>query len=501
MLLIGLVLTGATGCTGQGKEQKEGNHPLKANSSQHQLVQDGNAFQLKQIAINELKVRHKGDRVLVDLNLGENPDEFLDALWRQLLGAEIPLEIKEKISKEWEQRYKWRRIDVALALAKEAGVKVSFEYSDPWVDQPELIAPFHKTSKRELGAVCMFFFNCPDGVNGKMSWANNHAPGMKFPDDLLKLDDSDSGYLTPKNKGFWAMELRDATYAGLDFLLLNTYGPDIEGDKMQTFKDALEHLEEDGHESLVKIGLFDDTWTWGKPYFGPHWKQVPDMEKPVECVDLIYNSKWKPFFSQVPRKHWYLYDGKPVIYFYNGGTIQNRHNAAEVFRGLKQRFKADFGVEPFLCVDGAFNKAGVKDVVDQTFKWFSIAEQIEDATVVHKNVSMSHAMVRWDATSRSNGQVERQLQEGDLIYKNGDMLKKFLDETQDKDLAIIATWNDLGEGTGINRCFDYYWDGQFQKPSVFMDMIRASQQGERLLTPSKLEQMKRLKAEETPTIH
>jgi hypothetical protein len=81
------------------------------------------------------------------------------------------------------------------------------------------------------------------------------------------------------------------------------------------------------------------------------------------------------------------------------------------------------------------------------------------------------------------------------------LLLKFLDETQDKDLAVVATWNDLGEGTGMNRCFDYYWDGRFQKPSVFMDMIRASQEGTKLLSEEELARINRKGAEKTPTIH
>lgn len=336
----------------------------------------------------------------------------------------------------------------------------------------------------------MFFFNCPDGVNGKMSWANTHAPGMKIPAEICKIDEQDSGYYNPKNKGFWNMELMDAHYAGLQFLLLNVYGPDIEGQKMDPLKAALKHIESSGIENPIKIGLFDDTWTWGKPYFSDHWKQIPDMEKPLECVNLIYESKWKPFFTGIPRQHWYLFEGKPVIYFYNAGTVENRHNGAEVFRGLKARFKEDFGVEPYLCVDSAFMKPGVKEVADQSFVWFSLGKAHEAFTKTAGGKTLSHAMVRWDSTSRSNKQVEREANDKDLLYKNGDLLKVFLDDTQNDDLAVLATWNDLGEGTGINRCYDYYWDGQFHAPTVFMDMVRASQSGETLLTAKERGELK-----------
>ena len=56
-------------------------------------------------------------------------------------------------------------------------------------------------------------------------------------------------------------------------------------------------------------------------------------------------------------------------------------------------------------------------------------------------------------------------------------LKRLLNETHDSDLVVLATWNDLGEGTGINRCYDYYWGDQWQRPTHFMELIRASQEG------------------------
>lgn len=502
-LLLSILASGCVTDQQPPRDDSSSSSKVMSSEKRHQ------GFQLKAVDVQSLTVRKasregsgKASRkTLVDVNLGNSPEVFIHALWRQTKGEDPSEAQVQALLKKWQDHPRWRRIDVALEVCEQTQTEAVFEYSDPWQEQIELKYRPIKTVSRDLGAVCMFFFNCPDGVNGKMSWANNHAPGMKVPDDICRLEPKDSGYYHPNSKGFWGMELRDASYAGLDFLLLNAYGPDIEGDKLQPLQQALEHLEKESPEKIVKLGLFDDTWTWGKPYFSDHWKQVPDMEQAVECVNLIYESKWKPFFEAIDRRHWYLFEGRPVIYFYNGGTIKNRHNAAEVFRGLKARFKKDFGVEPYLCVDSAFLKPGVKQVADQHFSWFSLGKSIESSSVTSGGKSLSHAMVRWDSTSRANGQVERKLNSKDLLEKNGDLLKKFLDETQKSDMAVLATWNDLGEGTGINRCFDYYWDGTFQSPAVFMDMIRTSQGGERLLTASELERLNAKQAAEVPTIH
>jgi hypothetical protein len=40
---------------------------------------------------------------------------------------------------------------------------------------------------------------------------------------------------------------------------------------------------------------------------------------------------------------------------------------------------------------------------------------------------------------------------------------------------MIATWNDLGEGTGIEHNYDYYAEGAWLPPNAFMQRIRASQ--------------------------
>jgi hypothetical protein len=459
-----------------------------------------NAFKLTSVDLELITIKKSEDKVIVDVNLGHGHRETLQAYWKQMTGTTLLEAELLSWAQKWDAHPRWRRIDVAIQLAKQAQVSPEFKYSDPWVEQPLLSTkPIQKNVKRDLGAVGMFFFNCPDGVNGKMSWANNHTPGMKTPAGICKIDEKDNGYYSPKNKGFWNMELMDAHYAGLQFLLLNTYGPDIEGNKLEPLREALKHIESSDLETPVKIGLFDDTWTWGKPYFGPHWKQIPDMEKPSECVDLIYESKWKPFFSGIPRQHWYLFEGKPLIYFYNAGTVENRHNGAEIFRLLKARFKQDFGVEPYLCVDSAFMKPGVKEVADQSFVWFSLGKAHADFTKSARGKTLSHAMVRWDSTSRSNKQIEREGNAQDRLYKNADLLKVFLDDTQNDDLAVIATWNDLGEGTGINRCYDYYWDGKFHSPTVFMNMVRASQAGETLLTATERDKLQT--TEQKPPAH
>lgn len=417
---------------------------------------------------------------VVDVNLGNTPQKNIQAVLFQLTGKLPPKEEVEKWMALLNENPKLRRIDIAVKMAESLGKTPRYEYSDPWQKQPRLLTAPDKRVKRELGAVCMYFFGCPGGVNGKMGWANNHAPGMDKPSEICKMNPEDSGYYNPENPGFWLMELLDARYAGLQFLLLNTYGPDLKGNALGSLNKALLQIDSMGLDKPIKIGLFDDTWTWGQPHFDDFWKQRPDMLNAEACAKTLFEAKWKPFFSAIPRKHWYLFKGRPLIYFYNSGTIQNRYNSAPVFKLMKKMFKDEYGVEPYLCSDDAFWGSDTENYADNRFKWYSLNKSADEASFKMNDVILAHSMVRWDSTARENKQVERAGKTSDKIYKDDVFLKRLLNETHDSDLVVIATWNDLGEGTGINRCYDYYWGGQWQRPTHFMELIRASQEGKML---------------------
>jgi hypothetical protein len=86
---------------------------------------------------------------------------------------------------------------------------------------------------------------------------------------------------------------------------------------------------------------------------------------------------------------------------------------------------------------------------------------------------IDHAMVRWDSVGRDRpGETAT---EHDRLVKDSALLKRVLVDSSDADILVLATWNDLGEGTGINRNYDYYVGGRWLEPDHFMRLIRASQ--------------------------
>jgi hypothetical protein len=408
----------------------------------------------------------------VDVNLGNAPEAFVRAAHCQITGREPPHDVVASWSNRLRQDAHVRRVDVVRSIAADAKREIKLSYSDPWASQPELLDAPARRSKRDIGAVLMFFFHCPGGTNCDMSWANTHAVGMDAQHPLLGMGPGKSAYYVPSEPGFWRRELLDAKYAGLQFLMLNTYGPDIADGQLAPLAKALASLDQP-----IQVALFDDTWTWGQPYFGEFWRQKPDLRDPDKAAATLYEAKWKPFFQQVDRSHWYRFKGRPFIYFYNSGTLEPRERSAAVLSRMKARFKADFGEEPFVDVDTAyFGDQDMPRVADARFTWMTLNLPDKFSRSHLNGHVIDHAMVKWDAVGRDRpGQIANG---GDRLIKDGEVLKQVLANTNDAELLILATWNDLGEGTGVHRNYDYYAGGRWLEPDYFMRIIRASQSGQ-----------------------
>jgi len=112
-------------------------------------------------------------------------------------------------------------------------------------------------------------------------------------------------------------------------------------------------------------------------------------------------------------------------------------------------------------------------VADQKFKWYTFTLPTKRSRSTMNGVTMDHAMVKWDPVGRDRPGTTAK--PGELLVKDASVLEKVLADSSDADLLVLATWNDLGEGTGINRNYDYYSEGKWLRPDHFMQAIRKSQ--------------------------
>ncbi len=421
----------------------------------------------------------------VDVDLGNSISSFIQAAYEQINGTVPSAAVISQQTANFSNPY-WRRIDTVNTFLNQANKNLPRVYSDPWVsDNPLTTAPCKNVS-RDVGAVCMFFFGCVGGTNCQMDWANTHANGMNVAAGILGYGGSPTGiYNSGVNTGFWYRELMDARYAGLQFLMPNVYGPDLTGNSISNLAAALANIAGQGLSSQVKIALFDDTsgWSGGSP---PPFNNVPSFSNPSAAASAIFNDKWKPFFQAIPSAYWYTVNGRPLIYFYNAGTLTPLNQAAATVSQLKSLFNSTFGVTPYVVVDRAyFADPAMQSTADNEFVWDTLHSGLANnlSSYSFNGIRWDHAMVKWDPLGRNYyGQTPPNIHianSGDGIIKDDSYLVNALNNSgpggDNANVLVLATWNDLGEGTGINRNYDYYWNGQWQPPDVFMDDIRASQ--------------------------
>jgi hypothetical protein len=402
----------------------------------------------------------------IDVNLGNRPEDFVRAAQCQITGSEPPAEVVTRWADQLRTVEYVRRVDVVRTLCRDANRTCRLAYSDPWQADIPLEPVCQRKTDRDLGAVMMFFSDCPTGVNCGMDWANTHAHGMSFAHPLLAFGSEAANYYNPRNAGYWYRQLLDARWAGLQFFLLNTYGPDLR--QLAVLQQALAQAGPG-----VKIALFDDTWSWGQASSPAPFRTRPDLNDTEGAAQAIYQAKWKPFYTQLDRQFWYQFRDRPLIYFYNAGTLRPLAVSAAVVARMKELFAADFGVTPFVVVDTAYFQDGnMANVADSQFTWETLRSGNKSRSTLH-GVTLDHFMVKWDTIGRDRPGVIAT--GGDRIIKGTALLKTRLDSTQDAQVVVIATWNDLGEGTGIERNYDYFFGGAWQPPTVFMSLTRAAQ--------------------------
>jgi Domain of unknown function (DUF5010) len=410
----------------------------------------------------------------IDVNLGNSPESFVEAAYCQINGSEPPAATIASWAMQLRTVSYVRRIDVVRTLCQEANNPCALAYSDPWLNDPPLTATCARKTSRDVGAVMMFFFGCPGGTNCGLDWANTHAFGMVDPDPIYGPSPSTTGYYAPGNTGFWLRELLDARYAGLQFMLPNVYGYDIQPStgEAQALEAAL--LQIDAMGGGMRVGLFNDTWAWGEPAGGTLMNPAPSLSDTDDAAQRIYAVEWKPFFSAVSPPHWYTVNGAPLIYFYNAGTLVPTSGASAVIAEMKQLFEADFGVTPFVVVDTGY---GATTSGDGQFGWDTFTNDpsthLGTETTATGGLTFDNSMVKWDSLGRDDPGAIANAQT--LIVKGPEILEQILGASAGANLLLLETWNDLGEGTGITRNYDYYENGSWLPPSVFMDAIRASQ--------------------------
>jgi hypothetical protein len=280
--------------------------------------------------------------------------------------------------------------------------------------------------------------------------------------DALTTHPADMKTISYKRAGWHKQQLVDIMDAGIDFLMPVFWGVPGKYDGwsfagLPPLVEAHSRLQAEGQKPPA-IGLFYDTsilrWNgFNKDGFNYHVDLTTEFGK-----EWFYTAI-RDFFSLIPPDKWARIDGRPIIFFYASAFAKAQDPAQ--FDYVKRRFKADFGVEPFLV-----KSPGWKGRADATYSWGgAVSGPLIYRQVAALGPGYDHSAVPGRKpliVERRDGQtyIDRWLQLLALRAENRPWI------------VHAETWNEWHEGTDIAHSREY-GRSYIVLTRLFADMWRA----------------------------
>lgn len=306
------------------------------------------------------------------------------------------------------------------------------------------------------------------------------------------------GYYSILNTYWWEQELTDLRLAGLDTAALICWG-DHPNNQSTGFKTSslpttlVPALDRAG--SGVKISMFDDTtsqsceWNWanGRNYY-------PTIPMPLSDQSLwvyFYDRKIKPFFQAIPQRHWATHNGqpleaggRPIIITYSAAWFSDVGTmGGPLYQWVKDRFAADFRdannnpIVPWLIHERSWFTGSAGSVADGRYSWGAAT-----------NNGNRNGISGFEVVNIGAGYDDTRIRTPGLVANRSDggrLLDSFYQRSSySADLLMLETWNELWEGTPIQRCKDYPRSTGGTLPETFyMDRLRRMIAGSAGLRP------------------
>jgi hypothetical protein len=306
------------------------------------------------------------------------------------------------------------------------------------------------------------------------------------------------GYYSILNSDWWEQELSDLRLAGVDTAALICWGNHPENQttafKTQNLPTTLvPALDRAG--SGVKIILFDDTTSqcceWnvdhGRPYY-------PDPRMPLSDHanrTYFYERKIRPFFQAIPQRHWATHNGQPltaggrpmIITYSAAWFLDVATEGGPLWQWIKDRFAADFRdsnnnpIVPWLVHENSWFVGTSGTPADGRYAW--------GAATGYGN---SFNRGSFNTTNIGPGYDDRRIRtpgSNAPRFDGGRLIDSFAQQDgYDADLLMIETWNELWEGTPLQRCKDYPRSGGGTLPEThYIDLLRQMLAGSAGLRP------------------
>ncbi len=264
--------------------------------------------------------------------------------------------------------------------------------------------------------------------------------------DAMTTHPTDMNDLSYKRASWHKSQLLDVMEAGIDFIMPVYWG--VPGDYsgwsfagLPPLVEAHSQLEKEGLKPPA-IGLFYDTSILA-------WNRF-NTDGSNYHVDLTtdFGKKWfytaiRDFFSLIPPAKWARIDRWPIIFLYDA-AFAAKQDPAQQFAYTKERFREDFGIEPFIV-----KSSGWEGQADAVYSWGGAVNGpilFEDVAALGPGYDHSAVPGRQPlVVDRRDGQT--------YIERWTKVLQ--LDAKQRPWMVHVETWNEWHEGTDIARSREY----------------------------------------------
>ncbi|NTU86354.1 MAG: DUF5010 domain-containing protein, partial [Chloroflexales bacterium] len=340
-----------------------------------------------------------------------------------------------------------------------------------------------------LGTFFFYWYHCPkdecDAAQLSVTPPGWLAP---LPRDG---DPRDGTAYSSINYDWFEGELRDIGATGIDTVFPVSWGdhphPWFRQDRLDLLVQANGVLEQP-----LAIGMFIDTTAQQAMYndfaadgyrFGADIPRLP-LSDPRSGY-FFYDRHIKGFFERIPREMWATVAGRPIIITYTALCCDDLRLAGELWAAVKAAFARDFGVEPWLIVEDTWftpealapggDLLSIERAADGRYSWGAALNG--PATHTLRGYTVSSAGPGFD-NSRITGIVEprkqpRERPPGGGTPADGAFLRASLAAISPAaDLALIETWNEWPESTGIARAAYTGVGGQPLPETFYMEIVR-----------------------------
>jgi len=280
--------------------------------------------------------------------------------------------------------------------------------------------------------------------------------------DALTTHPADMETISYKRPAWHKQQLVDMMDAGIDFLMPVFWGVPGKYDGwsfigLPPLVKAHSMLQAVGKKPPA-IGLFYDTSIlkyngFNKDGGSYHVDLTTDFGK-----EWFYTAI-RDFFSLIPPSKWARVDGRPIIFFYASAFAKAQDPAQ--FDYVKQRFKTDFGIEPFLV-----KSSGWKGKADAIYSW---GGAVSGPLIYRQTAALGPGYDHSAVPGRQPLIVERR--DGQTYIDRWLQLLALRAENRPW-IVHVETWNEWHEGTDIAHSHEY-GRSYIVLTRLFADMWRA----------------------------